>query len=183
MPTCWKESEAVDNIWMGLALGVLLMCVVVFIMLRVQILIPLKRLQKMTEHMKELEARELQHQAENVSGMPGEVARAIAAYVESAKGSEAEEQLLNPVAEEFYKMHVVDEICRSLLPMPLKENSASANFSLTGDLQDGVRRNCAFYDYFYLDENRMSEYAGYMDKILSVILNREDFFEFIIIYF
>ena len=79
MPTCWKESEAVDSIWMGLALGVLLMCVVVFIMLRVQILIPLRRLKKMTEHMKELEARDLQNQAESVPGMPGEVARAIAA--------------------------------------------------------------------------------------------------------
>ena len=105
-----------DSIWMGFAMGVLLMCVVVFIMLRVQFLVPLKRLTKMAEHMKELESRELQQQAESVSGVPGEVARAIAAYVGSSEAERDAETALNPIAEEIYKMHVVDEICRSLLP-------------------------------------------------------------------
>ena len=118
--------------WTGLALGVLLACVLGYILLRIQFLTPMKRLKSMVEHLPELDARELRRQAESISGMPGETARAIADQIRTPEALRVEEETGNPVAEEIYKMLVVDEICRSLLPEPLKEYSSAMTFSLAG---------------------------------------------------
>ncbi len=50
---------------------------------------------------------------------------------------------------------VIDEICRSVLPQPLKKTPASAAFSLAGGVQEGQRYSCAFYDHFYVGENTL----------------------------
>jgi hypothetical protein len=57
-------------------------------------------------------------------------------------------------------MRVVDEICRSMLPQPLKDRSASMSFALAGGIQPGLRRACAFYDYFFLDGNTLCLAVG-----------------------
>ena len=130
-----------------------------FVLLRLRVLSPMHRLTELTAQLEELDAEEVRLRAEQITGEPGQSARAIAAYV-AAEEDPSEEERANAVAENLYKMRVVDEICRSLLPQDLKENTASATFALAGSIQPGMRRNCAFYDYFFLDENTLCLVVG-----------------------
>ena len=139
------------------ALLVIALCVL--LALRVRVLKPLHQLTEMTKQLDKLDAEELALQAEGISGEPGESARAIAAYA-AAEESMAVDASSSVGTEESYKMRVVDEICRSLLPQDLKENAAGMTFAIAGDIQQGARRNCAFYDYFFLDENTLCLVTG-----------------------
>ncbi len=149
-----------ENLLIGLALGVLLACAVGFLLLRLRILAPLKKLRELTGRLDELDAEELSEQAETIGGTPGDIARAIAAYGGTAAAEAIGKGTGGASAESAYKMRVVDEICGSLLPQALKDNTASMTFSLAGGLQKGARRNCDFYDYFFLDENTLCLVVG-----------------------
>ena len=144
----------------ALILGILLLSALLCILyLRRRAAEPLKKLRDMTDHLREKEGAELQKQAEKLPGLAGETARAIAEYVvEVENDAKARAGAVGP--EEAYKQRVVDEICRSLLPMKLKESSSGQSFALTGGIQEGVRRSCALYDYFYLDENTLCMVVG-----------------------
>ncbi len=139
------------------ALLVIALCVL--LALRVRVLKPLHQLTEMTKQLDKLDAEELALQAEGISGEPGESARAIAAFAAEEESLAVEAQS-SAGSEEAYKMRVVDEICRSLLPQPLKENAGGMTFALSGDIQQGARRNCTFYDYFFLDESTLCVVIG-----------------------
>ncbi|MBQ9459193.1 MAG: serine/threonine-protein phosphatase [Oscillospiraceae bacterium] len=57
--------------------------------------------------------------------------------------------------QELATRRIIDEISQSVLPQPLKNNAASATFSLAGGVQRGRRENCAFYDHFFVDEKTL----------------------------
>ncbi len=155
-----RLSSSIDRRAPAAVLGVLLICTLYFVLLlRLRVLSPLHKLTAMTEQLEELDAEELRRRAEEITGEPGQSARAIAAYAAAGEDRTEEERAVS-AAESSYKMGVVDEICRSLLPQPLKENTASMTFALAGDIQQGTRRNCAFYDYFFLDENTLCLVVG-----------------------
>ena len=149
-----------ENLLIGLVVGVLLGGAVAYLLLHLRILSPLRKLRELTGHLDELDAEELNERAEQIAGTPGDVARAIAAYTETAAAEAISKGTGGASAESAYKMRVVDEICRSLLPQPLKDNIASMTFSLAGGLQQGTRRNCDFYDYFFLDEKTLCLAVG-----------------------
>ena len=141
-------------------LASLLICALCgIILMRMQSQKPLHKLTELTKRLSSLEAEELRAQAEDIPGEAGEAARAIADYAASRHALAVEERG-SAVSEEAYKTQVVDEICRSLLPQPLKENAAGLTFALAGDIQQGKRRNCAFYDYFFLEENVLCLVVG-----------------------
>ena len=144
----------------GLALGVLLTCAVGGILLHLRVLAPLKRLRELTGRLDEVNTEELSDRAKQLRGMPGDIARSVASYAETAAAEAISKGTGGPSAESAYKMRVVDEICRSLLPQALKDNMASMTFSLAAGLQHGVRRNCDFYDHFFLDENTLCLAVG-----------------------
>ncbi len=155
------ENGAFDARILAGVLGALLVCALCCILaMRLKLASPLHQLTEMTRHLNEMEGEELRLQAEEIKGEAGEAARAIAAYVAASEDDPEAEERANAAAESAYRMRVVDDICRSLLPQPLKENTASTTFALAGDIQHGVRRNCAFYDYFYLDENTLCLVVG-----------------------
>lgn len=142
-------------------LGALLACAAVCIgVLCVRVLLPMKKLSRLSAGLEELDAAELRHAAENIPGEPGAIARAVAERVAAEEADAALEEDGNAAAEERFKARVVDDICNSLLPRPLKNNSASMSFFLSGGMQRGTRRNCAFYDYFFLDGNTLCFAAG-----------------------
>ncbi len=148
-----------ENIPIGL-LGSLLVCAVCgIILMRIRVQKPLHELTQMAKQLEDADAEELRTQAIAIPGEAGEAARAIAAYAADREELAVEERG-SPVSEEAYKMQVVDEICRSLLPQPLKENTPGLTFALAGDIQQGRRRNCAFYDYFFLEENVLCLVTG-----------------------
>jgi len=135
-----------ENLLIGLIVGVLLGCGAVWLLLNLRVLAPLKKLRELTGRLDEMDAEELNKRADKITGT------AAAEAISKGTGSAA--------AESAYKMRVVDEICRSLLPQALKENIASMSFSAAGGLQKGTRRNCDFYDYFFLDEKTLCLVVG-----------------------
>ncbi len=158
--TVLQWSSDIDRRAPAAVLGVLLACALYGILLIwLRVLSPLHKLTDLTKQLQELDGEELRQQAEKIPGEPGQSARAIAAYVAASEDRTEEERAVS-AAESTYKMGVVDEICRSLLPQPLKENTASMSFALAGGIQQGTRRNCAFYDYFFLDENTLCLVVG-----------------------
>lgn len=154
------EKRPLDARILAGILGALLVCALCCILaMRLQILSPLRRLTEMTGQLDELEGEELLRRAEEIQGEAGKAARAIAAYVAAEEDSAVEERV-SAGSESEYKMQVVDDICRSLLPQPLKENSTAMTFAIAGSIQKGTRLNCAFYDYFFLDENTLCLVVG-----------------------
>ena len=138
-------------LWIGFALGVLLTAAVGYAVAHRRVLSPLKKLRYLTEHLDELDSDDLHTQAAQIIGTPGEAARAIAAFMEPSMGM-PDHLGVSAQMKEAYRQRVVDEICSSLLPQVLKDTAASQTFDLAASLQRGVRRNCDFYDYFFLDE-------------------------------
>ena len=146
-----------NGIWLGLALGLALVFLL-GILLHFRVLSPLDRFRGLLDRLDELDAEELKREAERIPGTPGKAARELAAHL---AGAEAwTEPGRGGGAEEQYKTHVVDEICQSLLPQSLKERTASLSFALSGGVQGGKRRNCAFYDYFFLDDSALCFMVG-----------------------
>lgn len=150
--------NALNSLLSGLALGALLTCAVGWIVLRARVFAPLQKLRELTGRLDGTETAELCEQADAIGGMPGEIARVFAAYAEErdaiVQGSPRESP------EHTSEQRIVDEICQSLLPQKLKKRTASLTFSLAGGIQQGTRRNCAFYDYFFLDENTLCTVVG-----------------------
>ena len=140
--------------------GLLLCAVVVLIVLGVKVLAPMKRLTRLSSRLDALEPEELARAAERIGGAPGAAASALVAYsarertpTDAGSGHSAAEETRD-------QTDVVDDICTSLLPQPLKNRLASMTFSLTGGIQSGRRANCAFYDHFFLDENTLCLAVG-----------------------
>lgn len=135
----------------------LLACAAALFLLRARVFVPVRRLREMAAHLNELDARELRARADAIGGVAGAAAHDIAAYAEAmeedapAEIQASERTPLDGAAER----RVVDEICSSLLPQSLKENLARMTFSAAGGVQRGVRRNCVFYDYFFLDDRML----------------------------
>ncbi len=130
------------------------------LLLRARVLAPLGKLKELTQRLDELTAAEISRQALEIDGVPGEAARAFSALLSAAEAKKPGTDEADPAAEERYKMSVVDEICDSLVPQPLRVCNASLSFSLAGGVRQGKRRNCAFYDHFYLDENTLCFSVG-----------------------
>ena len=140
--------------------GALLICLVCLLLIqRIRVVRPLRQLTELTKSLEKLDAEELAQRAERIPGEAGESARAIAAFA-AAEENLAVDTQGSSGSEESYKMQVVDEICRSLLPQELKENAAALTFAVAGTIQQGARRNCAFYDYFFLNENTLCLVTG-----------------------
>ena len=141
-------------------LGALLACAAVcLIVIIIRDLVPLKKLKKLTERIHELDNDELESEAAGIRGTPGDVARVVAelaAVDEPAVSVEAKEK----TDVEGFQKQIVNEICSSLLPMPLSTNNASMSFSLSGGFQQGKRRECSFYDYFFLDGSTLCFTVG-----------------------
>ena len=139
-------------------LAALLACAVAALLLVLfLVVIPTARLKKLTSGTKTPEA--LRAGAERIGGAPGKAARALIEACEKTEetkndGDESRQ------AEERYKTAVVDEICASMLPPPLKNRYADMTFSLTGGVRPGKRRSCVFYDHFFLDENTVCLAVG-----------------------
>ncbi len=148
-----------NNLLIGIALGALLACAVGYLLLRIRVLTPLNRLAELTKRLDELDVGEIRRLASQIDGTPGETARAIASYLESADADTSAKHT-SSAAEERYRTQVVDEICRSMLPQPLKENAAIMSFALAGETRPGQRRCCSFYDYFFLEENILCLVVG-----------------------
>lgn len=150
--------NALNSLLSGLLLGVLLACVVGWIVLRARVLTPLQQLKELTGRLNEAGAAELREQADAIGGTAGKIARDVAAYAQeqdaAAQAAPSQRQ------ENASERRIVDEICQSLLPQKFKKRTASLTFSLAGGLQEGKRRNCAFYDYFFLDENTLCTVVG-----------------------
>ena len=161
MQTCWKESDrALNNLLIGIAVGAVAVCIIGWIILSLRVLKPLKRLTELTGHLKELDAEEISSRAARIDGAPGKAARAIASYAGMPERDGAAGGSGNSAAAEAYQLGVADEISRSLLPQLLKETAASQSVSLAADLLEGTRRNCDFYDYFFLDETSLCLMVG-----------------------
>ncbi len=132
-------------------LGALLVCAVAgIIVICVRVLFPLKKLTKLTARLHSIDKAELKSEAAAIPGAPGAAARAVAELLADAEADVSDGKIDN-ASMERYQSRIVDGICGSLLPQPLKNNNASMTFSLSGGVQQGKRRDCAFYDYFYLD--------------------------------
>ncbi len=150
-----------NNLWIGIAIGVVAACVVGCLLLRVRVLTPLKRLRDLLKDLGTAEPETLRGKAESISGVAGKAARALVERtVGEAPAAAGGERSAGAVSEEQYKLRVVDEICRSLLPQQLKENAAGMSFALAGGIQQGKRRSCSFYDYFFLEENTLCLVVG-----------------------
>ena len=142
-------------------LGALLLCAVVsLILLRLRVLRPMKAFLRLTQRLDELEPEEMRVQAARIPGAPGAAARAVAAFVAPDETKTVSKAARSAAEEERYKMAVVDQICGSLLPRPLKNKLAGMSFGLSGGILPGARQNCAFYDHFYLDENTLCLAVG-----------------------
>ena len=133
--------------------------VIVILLLCLRVLRPARKLNKLTKQLDTLDGETLSMEASKLIGMPGEAARAIAAYIAADENNLLRGEAAS-AAEEAYKAQVVDEICSSLLPQVLKDTPAAQSYALAGDIQPGQRRNCAFYDYFYLDDTRLCLVVG-----------------------
>ena len=141
-------------------LGTLLVCAVAAIaVIGVRVLAPLKKLKDLTERIPSLDKAELKREAAAIPGAPGAAARAVADCVAGTEGFEPAGDE-GSAAEERYRTRIVDSICGSLLPQPLKNNDANMTFSLSGRMLQGKRRECAFYDYFYLDGSTLCFTVG-----------------------
>ena len=143
-------------------LGALLLCAAVaIVVLCVRALSPLRKLRRLSERLDELAPEDVRREAEQIVGAPGTVARSLAsAAVSEEDASDSAGHGGSAADEARYQMGVVDSICTSLLPQALNNKLASMTFSLTGGIQPGTRRNCAFYDHFFLDENTLCLVVG-----------------------
>ncbi len=149
-----------NNQWVWIALGVVLICMIGYVLAYIRVFRPLKRLTNLTNRLDELNADELREQTKRIAGVPGRTARAIAEYVVTSEDRSDINKGKSHATEEQYKIRVVDEICRSLLPQKLKDNASGLSFALSGGILSGVRRNCAFYDHFFLDDNTLCLVVG-----------------------
>ena len=149
-----------DNIWFWIAIGAAAVCVVALVLMYVLVLAPQKRLRDLCGRLGTLEPAELTRQAAQIPGGAGRIARSIAASVSGPDAADDAGRSPGAAAAEQYKSGVIDEICRSLLPQPLKDRSVGMSFDLSGGIQPGLRRNCAFYDHFFLDENTLCLTVG-----------------------
>ncbi len=148
-----------NGIWIGLTLGVVLVFLV-GLFLNFRVLKPLDRLHGLIQRLDELDAEQLKQEAERIRGVPGKTAMELAAHLTGLEDWPELGRVGSAGAEEQYKTRVVDEICRSLLPQPLKDRAGGMSFALTGGMQAGKRLNCAFYDYFFLDETNLCLMVG-----------------------
>lgn len=167
-----------DNILTWLLGAALLCAVIALIVLRVRVLSPMDRLRRLCANLDEMDPEEITREAEKIKGPPGAAARALAScFVQSEAPADAGSGESGALSEEEkrYRMNVVDAICASLLPQPLKNKLASMTFSLTGGVQSGTRASCAFYDHFFLDDNTLCFVVGQVrgstiaDALLSVV--------------
>jgi serine phosphatase RsbU (regulator of sigma subunit) len=157
-----EKAEAVtlaSRIPRGFLASLLICALCGIILMRMQAQKPLQKLTELVKQLDELDAAELTARAETIPGEAGEAAHAIAAYA-AAQESRAVKERDSALSEEAYKTQVVDEICRALLPQPLKESAAGLTFALAGEIQQGKRMNCAFYDHFFLEENVLCLVVG-----------------------
>ena len=60
-----------NSLWIGLALGVLLACVVGYVWLRLRLLTPLKRLTELTGRLDELDTEEISRQVASITAHRG----------------------------------------------------------------------------------------------------------------
>ena len=142
-------------------LAALLLCAVgALLLILFLILIPLRRLKKLTETAEDKRPETLRTEAERIGGAPGKAAKALIDACEAAGPKTCERTEADPAAEERYKSAVVDEICASLMPRELKSRLANLTFSLKGDIRPGKRKSCTFYDHFFLDENTVCLSVG-----------------------
>ena len=126
-------------------LAALLLCAVAALLLTLfLIVIPMRRLTRLTETAEKPSPESLRAGAEQIGGAPGKAAKALIEACEKAGTQEGVRTDADPTAEERYKKAVVDEICASLMPRELKNRLANMTFSLKGAIQPGKRRSCAF---------------------------------------
>ncbi len=145
-------------IWiLALLLGCAAACLVV---LCVRFVIPMKKLSALIKRMDSLEEGELRLEANEIAGAPGEIARAFLDNNKDNELRQTDDNEGNTVSEDTYKQRVVNDICLSLLPQPMRNNNASIVFALTGGILNGIRRSCSFYDYFFLDSNTFCVAVG-----------------------
>ena len=145
-----------------IVLAALLLCAAAALLLVLfLVLIPMRRLRRLSETAKMMDPETLRAEAEGIGGAPGRAAQAlIAACEDSAEERKGVSSELSSTDEERYKTSVVDEISASLLPQTLKNRLAGMAFSLSGGILPGKRRSCAFYDHFFLDENTLCLAVG-----------------------
>lgn len=142
-------------------LAALLVCAAAALLLVLfLVLIPMKRLTRLSGAAREMDPETLRNEALMIGGAPGRAAQALIGACGDLTAPKSAGGEGTQSDEERYKKTVVDEISASLLPKPLKNRLASLAFSLTGDIQSGRRRSCAFYDHFFLDENTVCFAVG-----------------------
>ncbi len=167
-----------DDILIWLLGGALLCAAAAIVVLCVRVLAPAVRLRRLCADLDEKDPEEIAREAERIAGAPGAAARALVSRIvppeaPAEAGSGGSGALSED--EKRYQMNVVDAICASLLPQPLKNKLASMTFSLTGGVQPGVRASCAFYDHFFLDDNTLCFAVGQVrgstiaDALFSVV--------------
>ena len=141
-------------------LGALLVCALcALVVVCVRMPAPWRKLKKLTARLGELDAKTLRREADAIPGAAGEAARNVAEFVAASPGEAGDEGDVD-AQEQVYRMRVVNGICTSLLPQPIRNNNASMVFALTGGIQEGKRRSCAFYDHFFLDGNTLCFAVG-----------------------
>ena len=143
-----------------IVLAALLLCAVTaFLLVLFLVLIPMKRLTRLSQKAQTQDPEVLRTEAQSIGGAPGRAAQALLG-VGKGEGGTLDGSNVSHADEERYKAAVVDEICASLLPQPLKNRLSGMAFSLTGGIQPGKRRSCSFYDHFFLDENNVCLVVG-----------------------
>ena len=149
-----------ETVWI-IVLAALLLCAVgALLLILFRVLIPMRRLTRLTETTEPPNTESLRAEAERIGGAPGKAAKALIGVCEEAGTQTSERIDTDPNAEERYKSAVVDEICASLMPRELKNRLVNLTFSLKGGILPGKRRSCTFYDHFFLDENTVCLSVG-----------------------
>ena len=108
-------------------LAALLLCAVAaLILILFLVLIPMKRLTRLSETAQSQDPEALRTGAERIGGTPGKAAQALIKACENAGEKQTGDRSgENEAAEERYRTAVVDGICESLLPQPLKNRFAN----------------------------------------------------------
>lgn len=141
--------------------GLLLCAVISLVLLWLRVLKPMARLRRLAAGLDSVEPEKLRQKAELIGGLPGTTACALLDACAAPKQTLEELRSAgNAAAEEQYKVAVADEICTSLLPQPPDNRHEAMTFSLAGGILPGRRKNCAFYDYFVLDEKTICLSVG-----------------------
>lgn len=113
------------------------------------------------EEIKEKEMDEFRHQAREMEGLAGEVARAAASRLEEMNSqmntlrANADRQ-----AQQVVRRQLTEELCRSALPQVLRDSPATATFALAGTVEKGREPSCTYYDYFFIDAGLLCIMVG-----------------------